>query len=389
VGITRDNFQGKRVTKLSYEGYIPMAEKEMYKLCQDAVTQYPTVRKIAAVHVIGDCPVGQASVILVAASPHRSDALQCCDYLINELKARIPIWKLEVYDGEDEQSVWKENIEWHHGKPRRVMKQVQPSSSSSTPKATSLVPPSSSDCGITTTSEPSSNSSTNPNPNISSYRKNNAVWALLSGVLGATASCCAKVAFASANDLATWTSYFFHVAVGLLLQQQQQEEEENTNHQSLYSQSGTMTIPTTSCPPLWQFTAGSSNNDSLWMTTNNDWIACYWTPSQMLPRFVALLAMILCNAAMVACFVEGLQEAGSIAGTALSTAANFVTATLWGYLVWQEDTTSLTGLILVITGTLCLLVGGQPKNNAAATITTATKKPTTEKYDEPLMQRNE
>mmetsp|Transcript_25293 Transcript_25293/g.59223 ORF Transcript_25293/g.59223 Transcript_25293/m.59223 type:complete len:1061 (-) Transcript_25293:101-3283(-) len=127
VGITRDNFQGKSVRKLSYEGYKPMAEKELLKLCQEATSsgKYPNVKRIAAVHVVGDCPVGQASVILAASSPHRREAIQCCEFLIDELKARIPVWKLEVYEG-DEGSVWKENVEWHEGKQKRVMVKQEP-----------------------------------------------------------------------------------------------------------------------------------------------------------------------------------------------------------------------------------------------------------------------
>lgn len=125
VGTTRDNFQGKTVTKLSYEGYVPMAEKELLRLCNDATTNYPSIQKICAVHVLGDCPIGAPSVILVASSPHRKDAIHCVEYLINELKARIPIWKREVYQG-DEESVWKENVEWREGKERhRIMVRVE------------------------------------------------------------------------------------------------------------------------------------------------------------------------------------------------------------------------------------------------------------------------
>jgi len=120
LGITRNNFQGKKVKKLSYEGYVPMAEKELRKLCDESRTKFPSVKKIAAVHVLGDCPVGKASVILTVSSPHRKESIQCVDYLIDELKARIPIWKLEVYEG-DEKSVWKENVEWHEGQRQRVM----------------------------------------------------------------------------------------------------------------------------------------------------------------------------------------------------------------------------------------------------------------------------
>ena len=99
-----------------------MAEKELRKLCDEAVTKYPSVQKLATVHVLGDCPVGQASVIVAAASPHRRDAIHCVEFLIDELKARVPIWKLEVYEGDDS-SVWKENVEWHEGQKRRVMVQ--------------------------------------------------------------------------------------------------------------------------------------------------------------------------------------------------------------------------------------------------------------------------
>lgn len=120
AGITRDNFQGKQVNHLSYEGYVPMAEKELRKLCDEATLKFPTIGKIAAAHILGDCPVGSASVILCASSPHRKEAMHCVEFLIDELKAKVPIWKREVYEG-DGGAIWKENIEWKEGKPKRVM----------------------------------------------------------------------------------------------------------------------------------------------------------------------------------------------------------------------------------------------------------------------------
>jgi molybdopterin synthase catalytic subunit len=95
---------------LSYEAYIPMAKKELLKLCNQTVTRFPSIVKIAAHHVVGVCPVSTASVVLACSSPHRRDALHGIEYLIDTLKAQIPIWKLEHYEGDD--SVWKENIEW-------------------------------------------------------------------------------------------------------------------------------------------------------------------------------------------------------------------------------------------------------------------------------------
>ena len=119
IGTTRNSFQGKRVAMLSYEGYVPMAEKELLKLCIAASSQWD-ITKIAIVHKLGDCPVGDASVIIVASSPHRRASLEAVSFLIDELKATVPIWKREIYEG-DEGSVWKENIEWHEGKSKRVM----------------------------------------------------------------------------------------------------------------------------------------------------------------------------------------------------------------------------------------------------------------------------
>jgi molybdopterin synthase catalytic subunit len=120
TGITRDNFAAKKVTALSYEGYIPMAIKELTNLCRDAHKKYPHVAKMVAVHILGDCPVGEASVVVGSSSPHRREAIACTEYLIDELKGRVPIWKKEIYEG-DEQSVWKENVEWKDGRRRRVM----------------------------------------------------------------------------------------------------------------------------------------------------------------------------------------------------------------------------------------------------------------------------
>ena len=116
VGITRDNFEGKKVQKLTYEGYVPMANKELHKICDETISKFPGVNKIAVVHILGDCPVGKASVIVAISSPHRKEAIHGIGYMIDELKARVPIWKREIYEGDD--GVWKENEEWLQGQVR-------------------------------------------------------------------------------------------------------------------------------------------------------------------------------------------------------------------------------------------------------------------------------
>ncbi|CAN0150984.1 unnamed protein product, partial [Ectocarpus sp. 12 AP-2014] len=71
------------------------------------------VLKIALVHRLGVTEVGEASVIIAVSSVHRKDSLEAVEFAINTLKATVPIWKLEVYEGDSR--VWKENAEWGPG----------------------------------------------------------------------------------------------------------------------------------------------------------------------------------------------------------------------------------------------------------------------------------
>eukprot|EP00466_Bigelowiella_natans_P005544 jgi/Bigna1/142995/aug1.74_g17703 len=106
VGTTRNTFQGKTVTQLSYEAYAPMALKQMKKICLEMRNTWTEMRKIVILHRLGVCPVGQASVMIAASSPHRKEALNAVHWAIDQLKKTVPIWKKEHYtDG----SSWKQN----------------------------------------------------------------------------------------------------------------------------------------------------------------------------------------------------------------------------------------------------------------------------------------
>ncbi|EIE19675.1 Molybdopterin biosynthesis MoaE [Coccomyxa subellipsoidea C-169] len=107
MGVTRDNFDGKKVLSLSYEAYVPMAEKEMQVICRKAHDKWD-LKKMAVAHRIGHVGVGEPSVIIAVSSAHRREALEACHWAIDELKATVPIWKKELYEGGE---VWKENSE--------------------------------------------------------------------------------------------------------------------------------------------------------------------------------------------------------------------------------------------------------------------------------------
>ncbi|XP_056109343.1 molybdopterin synthase catalytic subunit [Rhinichthys klamathensis goyatoka] len=109
IGTTRDHFEGKKVIRLEYEAYIPMAESELRKICSDIRTKWPSVRHISIQHRLGVVPITEASVIIGISSPHRSESLEAVKYGIDTLKATVPIWKKEIY--ESGQPCWKENKE--------------------------------------------------------------------------------------------------------------------------------------------------------------------------------------------------------------------------------------------------------------------------------------
>jgi len=85
---------------LVYEAYEEMALKEMQKLAAKAKEDF-AISNVGIVHRTGKIEIGETSVVISVAAPHRKDAFAACEWLIKELKRTVPIWKKEVYaDGE-------------------------------------------------------------------------------------------------------------------------------------------------------------------------------------------------------------------------------------------------------------------------------------------------
>lgn len=104
VGIVRDNNQNRRVTRLEYEAYEPLAAKALEQIRREAAEQWPGTR-LAVHHRIGRLAIGDASIIIAAASAHRADAFAACRYVIERVKQIVPIWKHEFFEGGE---VWIE-----------------------------------------------------------------------------------------------------------------------------------------------------------------------------------------------------------------------------------------------------------------------------------------
>lgn len=102
VGTTRRWTEGRETVRLAYDAYAPMAAREMRQLADEAADRWPVLRG-CLLHRLGEVPVAEASVIIGVACAHRAAAFEACRWLIDTLKAQVPIWKQEVYaDGSTE-----------------------------------------------------------------------------------------------------------------------------------------------------------------------------------------------------------------------------------------------------------------------------------------------
>jgi len=104
IGLVRDHNLGRRVLHLEYEAYDALALRGLDLIVTEATAQWPAVR-LAIHHRTGRMEIGEASVVIAAASPHRADAFAASRYAIERIKQIVPIWKHEYFEGGD---VWIE-----------------------------------------------------------------------------------------------------------------------------------------------------------------------------------------------------------------------------------------------------------------------------------------
>jgi molybdopterin synthase catalytic subunit len=93
-GVVRNHARGHAVRYLEYDAYPEMAEEQMAAIAQEVRERWPGAR-IAMVHRIGRLEIGEASVVISVAMPHRAQAFEACRYAIDKLKTTVPIWKKE------------------------------------------------------------------------------------------------------------------------------------------------------------------------------------------------------------------------------------------------------------------------------------------------------
>lgn len=101
IGTIRNKTKEKKVVRLEYEAYEPMAIKEMQKIAEYALQNWHA-ENILIHHRVGVLKTGDVAVIIAVSAPHREAAFDACRYAIDTLKKTVPIWKKEVFeDGEE------------------------------------------------------------------------------------------------------------------------------------------------------------------------------------------------------------------------------------------------------------------------------------------------
>jgi molybdopterin synthase catalytic subunit len=100
-GIVRDNFDGRPVRALEYEAYADMAQKKMAAIGKEVQAKF-AIGQIAMVHRIGHLDIGESSIVIAVAAPHRHAAFEACAYAMDRVKADVPVWKKEFFaDGDN------------------------------------------------------------------------------------------------------------------------------------------------------------------------------------------------------------------------------------------------------------------------------------------------
>ena len=95
-GWVRDHNEGHAVTRLEYEAYEALAVKEGSRVIAEAAERFP-IRAASCVHRTGELAIGDVAVWVGVVAPHRDEAFRACRDIIDQVKARVPIWKKEHY----------------------------------------------------------------------------------------------------------------------------------------------------------------------------------------------------------------------------------------------------------------------------------------------------
>lgn len=101
IGTVRNQTKNKKVVHLEFEAYESMAVSEITKIVERAQSKWP-ILNISVVHAIGKLQIGDIPVVIAVSTPHRKASFEACEFVIDELKKTVPIWKKEFFEDGDQ-----------------------------------------------------------------------------------------------------------------------------------------------------------------------------------------------------------------------------------------------------------------------------------------------
>ncbi len=98
IGTTRDHTAGRRVLRLEYEAYRPMADRQLERVANEMLSRWE-LADVAIHHRLGVVRIGEASLVVAVSSAHRQASFEACHFSIDRIKQIVPIWKKEFFEG--------------------------------------------------------------------------------------------------------------------------------------------------------------------------------------------------------------------------------------------------------------------------------------------------
>lgn len=105
LGVVRDHHQGRRVLRLEYHAYGAMAKQKMTQIADEVMQRFGAT-SVTLLHRLGTLEIGEVSVLVAVATPHRAESFTACRHAIERIKSEVPIWKKETFE---------EGVEWVEG----------------------------------------------------------------------------------------------------------------------------------------------------------------------------------------------------------------------------------------------------------------------------------
>jgi molybdopterin synthase catalytic subunit len=98
-GVVRNHSEGRNVERLEYEAHESMALRKMREAAEATRRRFPQIREVAVWHRVGTLEIGETSLLVAVASPHRKEAFEACHWAVDRVKETVPVWKKEHWAG--------------------------------------------------------------------------------------------------------------------------------------------------------------------------------------------------------------------------------------------------------------------------------------------------